>query len=98
MLSENKVWEKLNYKNRRKFVLAYGLVMIFDNLGAIFNKRRFLRQPKFLNLFIIHGASTLGTLALMPPVPETPAIALPIVWGASLGTAIVISSFLNLVY
>jgi hypothetical protein len=52
--------------------------------------RIFYRYPRFLKISILHGISTLLTLAMLPPYPETPPIAVPIVWAASLGTAITI--------
>lgn len=52
--------------------------------------RVFYRYPRFLKISILHGISTLLTLAMLPPYPETPPIAIPIVWAASLGTALTI--------
>lgn len=52
-----------------------------DLLQSHFPPYPFYRQP--LKLFFTHGLTTVATLALFPPAPEVPPIAIPIVFAAS---------------
>lgn len=58
---------------------------------------RFLRHMPFpLRLGLLHGVLTLGTLATFPLPPQIPALAIPVVWGASFATALVLLTFFYL--
>lgn len=50
------------------------------------------RIPGSVRLTILHSLATMCTLLFLPPAHETPPLAIPIVWGASWGTAIIIYS------
>ena len=46
-------------------------------------------------LAVLHFAVTLITIQLMPPPPEIPFLIVPLVWGASLSTTVVIHTYLK---
>ena len=54
------------------------------------------RQSPFLRLSAIHGIATLSTLALFPPAPSLPPIAIPIIWAASLCASLTLVSLAKL--
>jgi hypothetical protein len=76
-------WNRLSQK-RREFALWYlRLLTAIIYLASI---------PKVIWLIVVHGLTTMLTLFLMPPPPQLPAIAIPIVYCASIGTTMFIYS------
>ncbi len=74
-------WNDLD-QIRRRLVIIYLRWLYIDHMIK--------GVPGFVRLSFIHGLATLFTICLFPPPPHTPAIAVPVVWGASWGTAITI--------
>lgn len=76
-------WKKLGL-TRRRLALVYIRYKLYEHfMDSI---------PGSVRLTILHSLSTIFTIFLFPPPPETPPLAIPIVWGASWGTAIIIYS------
>jgi hypothetical protein len=75
--------EKLEQFNRKADVTL-------KTLERKFPPHPFYRQPQ--KLFFAHGLTTLATLALFPPAPEVPPIAIPIVFGASFCLAYIMTA------
>lgn len=65
-------------------------------LRLLFFKHILQGAPGPVRLAILHSLATLFALFLLPPPPQTPPIAIPIVWGASWGIAITIYGFTSL--
>ncbi len=88
--------------NRSKRLEALLFIQRLDNLNRnflfvldyleIFFTAPFRDKPA--RLFYLHGLATLGALAAFPPPPETPPIAIPIVWAAGFCTAYTLSAFI----
>ncbi len=81
-------WKNLS-QTRRSLAVLY--------LLFLFLHHRQKEVPTFFKISLIHGLATLMTLAMLPPPPVTPPIAVPIVWGASWGTALIIYSICPLI-
>jgi hypothetical protein len=57
------------------------MLALLDLLILFFPEQPFRKKP--LKLLYVHGLTTLAALALFPPAPEVPPIAIPIVFAAS---------------